>query len=138
MKLLRRTLAAFAAVCLMSAAVAAADPSGTWKWTSQGRGGGGNTGTPRESTLTLTMKDGKLAGKLSTPGRGGDPMVSEIKDATFKGDTISFTVERQFGDNKFVSKYSGKLSGDTITGEYESPGRDGQTSKREWVAKRSK
>ena len=29
-------------------------------------------------------------------------------------------------------------TGDTITGESEGPGRDGQTMKREWVAKRAK
>jgi hypothetical protein len=139
MKTLRQSVAAFAAFCLVSAVAFAADPSGTWKWTSQGRGGkDGGTGTPRESTLVLAMKDGKLTGKVTTPGRGGDPTTTEITDAAVKGDTISFSVERTFGDNKFVSKYSGKLAGDTITGEYESPGRDGQTSKREWTAKRAK
>ena len=122
----------------MSAAVFAADPSGTWKWTQQGRGGGGGGGTPRESSLTLTMKDGKLAGKLSTPGRDGATTTTDIKDAAIKGDVVSFTVEREFNGNKFVTKYSGKLAGDTITGEAEGPGRDGQTSKREWVAKRAK
>ena len=60
------TLAALAAFALMTVAVFAADPSGTWKWIQQGRGGGGG-GTPRESTLMLTMNDGKLAGKLSSP-----------------------------------------------------------------------
>ena len=67
-------------------------------------------------------------------------MMSEIRlsAASVKDDVVSFSVERQFGDNKFVTKYSGKLAGDTITGEAESPGRDGQTMKREWVAKRAK
>lgn len=133
-----RTFAAFVAACVLSAAVFAADPSGTWKWTTQGRGGGGGGGTPRESTLTLVMKDGKLTGKLTTPGRGGDPMSTEISNASIKGDVVSFTIEREFNGNKFVSKYSGKLAGDTITGESESPGRDGQTMKREWNAKRAK
>ena len=119
----------------MSAAVFAADASGTWKWTQQGRGGGG---TPRESTLSLVQKDGKLTGKVSSPGRDGATNTTEIANASIKDDVVAFTVERQFGDNKFVSKYSGKLAGDTITGEIESPGRDGQTMKREWVAKRSK
>lgn len=139
MKSRKRSVAAFFAACLLSAAVFAADPSGTWKWTVQGRGGGGGGGgTPRESTLTLAMKDGKLAGKLTTPGRGGDPMSTEISNAAIKGDVVSFTVEREFNGNKFVTKYSGKLAGDTITGEAESPGRDGQTMKREWTAKRAK
>jgi hypothetical protein len=124
----------------MSAAVYAADPSGTWKWTQQGRGGGGGGGggTPRESTLTLTMKDGKLTGKLSSPGRDGGTNETAISNASIKDDVVAFAVEREFNGNKFVTKYSGKLAGDTITGEAESPGRDGQTMKREWVAKRSK
>jgi hypothetical protein len=123
----------------MSAAALAADASGTWKWTQQGRGGkSGGGGTPRESTLTLTEKDGKLMGKVSSPGRDGGTTSVDIKDGTIKGDVVAFTVEREFGDNKFVIKYSGKIAGDTITGETESPGRDGQTTKREWVAKRSK
>lgn len=137
MKSRTRSVAAFFAACFLAAAVFAADPSGTWKWTMQGRGGGGG-GTPRESTLTLAMKDGKLTGKLTTPGRGGDPMSTEISNAAVKGDVVSFTVEREFNGNKFVTKYSGKLAGDTITGEAESPGRDGQTMKREWSAKRAK
>lgn len=119
----------------MSVVVFAADPSGTWKWTVQGRGGGG---TPRESTLVLAMKDGKLTGKLTTPGRGGNPMSTEISNASLQGDAISFTVEREFNGNKFVTKYNGKLVGDMISGEAESPGRDGQTMKREWNAKRAK
>lgn len=138
MKTLPRFVAAFAAFCLVTAAVWAADASGTWKWTTQGRGGGGGGGTPRESTLTLAMKDGKLTGKLSTPGRDGATNATEITNGAVKVDVVSFTVEREFNGNKFVSKYSGKLAGDTITGEIEAPGRDGATSKREWVAKRSK
>jgi hypothetical protein len=139
MKSLTRISAAFVAACLMSAAVFAADASGTWKWTQQGRGGkSGGTGTPREATLTLVQKDGKLTGSVSSPGRDGAATTTEIANGTIKGDMIAFTVERTFGDNKYVMKYSGKLAGDTISGEYESPGRDGQTTKREWVAKRSK
>ncbi len=137
MKLLSRPRAAFAAFCLISAAVFAADPSGTWKWTQQGRGGGGGGGTPRESTLTLALKDGKLTGKLTTPGRDGATNATEISAAAIKDDVVTFSVEREFNGNKFVSKYSGKLAGDTITGEVEAPGRDGM-SKREWVAKRAK
>jgi hypothetical protein len=139
MKSLRRSLAALAAFALMSAAVFAADPSGTWKWTQQGRGGGGGGGTPRESTLTLVAKDGKLTGKVSSPGRDGATSTTEITNGSIKDDVVTFSVERTFGDNKFVTKYSGKLSGDTITGESESPGRDGgQPRKTEWVAKKAK
>lgn len=140
MKSLRRTIAATAAVCIMSVAAYAADASGTWKWTQQGRGGGGGGGgQPREQTLTLTQKDGKITGKLSSPGRDGATMTADVTNGTIKDDVVSFTIEREFGGNKFVTKYNGKLAGDTITGESESPGRDGgEPVKREWVAKRAK
>jgi len=134
MKSLRRTFAALAAVCLTSAAALAADPTGTWTWTQPARGGG----APRESTLVLAMKGGQLTGKLTTPGRDGATNTAEIRDASIKGEVITFTVERQFGDNKVVTKYSGKLAGDTITGSAEGPGRDGQVQKRDWNAKRAK
>src|SRR5687767_8646379 len=103
MKSLRRTLAAVAAACLMSVAVFAADASGTWKWTVEGRGGG----QPREQTLTLAEKDGKVTGKLTAPGRDGMTTV-DISDGAIKGDVVTFSVERAFGDMKFVTKYSGK------------------------------
>lgn len=100
----------------------------------QGRGGN----APREASVTLVMKDGKLAGKITLPGRGGqagEPL--EIKNAAVKGDTLSFSVEREMGGNTIVTKYTGKLDGDTITGTSEVT-RDGQVQSREWMAKRSK
>jgi len=164
MKSPRYLIAAFAAVFLLSAAFAA-DPSGTWKWTMTmgggqrppggpppggGPGGGappaggdgqrppppadGGKRGPRESTLTLALKDGQLTGSLS--GRGGD---TPIANATFKDDQISFTVEREFQGNKMVSKYDGKLDGDTIKGTIELPGRDGSEPRKvDWNATRAK
>jgi hypothetical protein len=136
MKLLSRSIAAIAAVCVMSAAAFAADPSGTWKWTQPSRGGGGGGGTPREITLNLTVKDGKLAGTVAMPSRGGGaPTEVAIKNASVKDDAIAFEVEREYNGNKFVTKYSGKLAGDTITGKSESE-RNGEVRSNEWVAKR--
>jgi len=134
MKSLRRSFAAFAAVSLFAVAAFAADPSGTWKWSQPGRGGG----APRESTLTLAVKDGKLTGSLATPGRGGDPVTTEITNASLKDDTVTFTIEREFNGNKVVANYTGKIDGDTIKGSIEGPGRNGETMKRDWEAKRAK
>lgn len=135
MKHPRRSLAAFAAFCVLSVAAYAADASGTWKWSQPGRG----DAPAREASVTLAVKDGKLTGQATLPGRGGDAGAPvAIANGSVNGDTISFTVERQRGDNKIVTKYTGKLSGDTITGTSEGPGRDGQVQSREWVAKRSK
>jgi hypothetical protein len=147
MKSLRRTFAALAALCIASLALAA-DASGTYKWTQQGgRGRGGNAGggqggggQPQELTLVLAMKDGKLTGKVTMPGRGGgEPVTAEIKDAKMTGDEIAFSVERQGRNgNAMVTKYQGKLEGDTIKGQIEMPGfGGGEPRKVDWVAKKS-
>jgi hypothetical protein len=127
MKILRNLIAATSAAFVLAVAVFAGDPTGAWKWTSEGRNG------PMESTGTLTLKEGKLTGSVS--GRNGD---TAIGDATFKNDQIDFTVTREFNGNKMVSKFSGKLEGDTITGSIERPGRDGKVNKSVWKATRSK
>lgn len=138
MKSLRRSLAAFAAVCLASVALAA-DPSGTWTFAGGGRGGGGGGGTPAQNTLVLALKDGKLTGKVTMMGRG-EPQTFDIKDASLKDDVVSFSVERpgRDGGPARVTKYSGKLAGDTITGKAEGPGRGGEVMSNDWVAKKSK
>jgi hypothetical protein len=135
MKSFPRKIAAFAAVCLMSVAAFAADPSGTWTFAGGGRGGA----APAQNSLVLAMKDGKLTGTLTAPGRGGQPAAPvNISAAELKGDVVSFTVERNFNGNSIVTKYSGKLEGDTITGKAEGPGRDGAVTSRDWVATRAK
>ena len=130
-------LAAFiAAFCVTVAAFAAeASPAGTWKWTVQGRQGGQGF----EQTLKLDYKDGKLTGTVLGATRGDFTIPdAPISEASFKDGTIKFAVEREFNGNKFTSRYEGKLEGDTITGKSQSPGRDGQTTARDWVAKRQK
>jgi hypothetical protein len=132
-----KVVAAFvAAFCITLAALAAeASPAGTWKWTVQGRQGGQGF----EQTLKLDYKDGKLTGTVLGATRGNFTIPdTAISDASYKDGTIKFAVEREFNGNKFTSKYEGKLEGDTITGKSETPGRDGQTMSREWVAKRQK
>ena len=104
---------------------------GTWTWTTPGRDGG----PERKATLKLKTEGDKLTGTLSAPGRGGQAVDTAIADAKVKGDEISFTVTREFNNNKVTSKYNGKISGDTIKGKIETE-RDGQTNSRDWEAKR--
>ena len=133
------------AVALLTSAAQAADATGTWKWTQAARGGGGGAGgQPREITLKLKQEGDKLTGTIAMPaGRGGGgggaaaPAETPIEAGMVKGDEISFTVTREFQGNKFVSKYSGKVDGDTIKGKVESE-RGGQTQSRDWEAKRAK
>ena len=128
--------ACVAAFCLTLAAFAAdASPAGTWKWTVQGRQGGQGF----EQTLKLDYTDGKLSGMILGATRGDFTIPdAPISDASFQDGTIKFTVSREFNGNKFTSKYEGKIEGDTITGKSQTPGRDGQTMSRDWVAKRQK
>ena len=129
MKTLRSLLTAVIAVSVFTIAAFAADLSGSWKWTFEGRNG------PMEATSKLTLgKDGTLTGTVS--GRMGD---TAIGDASFKDGLVAFTVTREFNGNKVVTKYEGKLEGDTITGTIERPGRDGGApTKTEWKATRVK
>jgi len=118
------TVSLFFAVGMTTAALAA-DPSGTWKWTTHSPNGEINT------TLKLESKDGKLTGAYSN--QFGD---AEISKASLQGDVITFEVVRDLGGTPFVVKYRGKLEGETITGTIEAPGQDGGALKLDWNAKR--
>ncbi len=129
-----------ASVALLISAVTAiaadASPAGTWKFTAAGRGG--NPGIER--TLTLELKDGQLTGMLKGASMGQFEIPdTAISAASFKDGAVAFNVELDFNGNKFVTKYTGKLDSDTITGSVERPGRDGGAPvKTDWVAKRAK
>lgn len=123
-------LAFWASVAVFSGAtslLAAENPTGTWKWTVTF-----NNNT-REQTLTLKLEGDKLTGTLL--GRNNQEI--PIDNASFKDDKISFTVTREFNGQRFTTKYSGTIKGDTITGKIEME-RDGQAISRDWEAKRQK
>ena len=121
------TLAVGLLALVFVSTASAADPTGTWKWSVTF---GDQT---REQTAKLKLEGDKLTGVIV----GRNNMETAIADATFKDDTISFTVTRERDGNKFVSKYSGKLDGDAIKGKIESE-RDGQARSVDWNAKREK
>jgi hypothetical protein len=112
---------------LATAAIWAADPSG--KWTAETQGRNGNT-----MTVTMNLKaDGdKLTGTVS--GRMGE---TEISDGKVDGDTVSFTVVREFNGNKIKQNYKGKLDGDTIHFTVAMEGGQGGGQERKMDAKRS-
>jgi hypothetical protein len=101
-------------------------PTGTWKWEVK----------LNDQTIDLSLKlkqEGeKLTGALTGPG--GE---TEIQDGKYKDGDLSFTVLRERNGQKVTFKYTGKFSGDTIKGKTDID-RDGQTSSRDWEAKRSK
>jgi hypothetical protein len=135
MKSFCKLLAASVAVCFATVAAIAADASGTWKWTQPGRQGGQGF----EMTLKLEVKDGALSGSTApSQGPQGEIPAVAIGDASIKGDTVAFSITREFNGNKRTSKYEGKVEGDTIKGTVERQTRDGTTQKSEWVATRAK
>lgn len=129
MKTYQKIFTAFLAVCFMTVAAFAADasPAGNWKWSQQGRNGA------QEMTAKFDLKDGKLTGTVSG-GQAPEPVA--IGDATFKDGTISFTTTREFNGQKRVTKYQGKLEGETIKGSVERETQNGP-QKSDWVASRT-
>lgn len=121
------TLALGMVTLALVSTASAADPTGTWKWSAM-RGD-----QTIEQTLKLKLEGDKLTGALV--GRNNNE--TAIADASFKDDTVSFTVTREFNGQKRTTKYNGKLDGDTITGKTETE-RDGQKQERDWKATRAK
>lgn len=104
-----------------------ADPTGTWKWTVE------RNGQKRDVTAKIEVKDGKVTGTVS--GGKNDAKIDD--GGTFKDGKISFSVTREFKDQKFTSKYSGTVTEDTIKGTIESKIND-KDIKTEWEAKKEK
>jgi hypothetical protein len=111
----------------LGAPALAADVTGTWKWSVE------RNGQTFETTLKLKQAGEKLTGTIT--GRQGSE--TEIEEGKVVGDTVSFKVTREFGGNKVVQAYQGKLSGDMIKGDIKFE-RNGETQTREWEAKREK
>jgi len=118
---------ALAFVVLVSPLRAADDPTGTWKWETNF---GGKT---RENTLKLKLDGDKLTGSML----GRDNQETPIENASYKDGKISFTVTREFNNNKITSKYNGTVSGDSIKGKTETEF-NGQNRMADWDAKRQK
>jgi hypothetical protein len=122
----RWTLAIGLLALVFVSTAAAADPTGTWKWSVMGK-----DNATVEQTAKLKLEGDKLTGTVT---RGNND--TAITDGSFKDGTVAFTVTVERGGNKIVSKYSGKLDGDMIKGKIESD-RGGKTNSRDWVAKRA-
>ena len=113
----------------MISGVAAADkddPTGTWKYKVK------FNDKEFEQTLKLKNEDGKLTGTL-----GGGKNETKIEDGKFKDGEVTFTVTRDRKGVKTTSKYSGKVSGDTLKGTI-TRDVDGKETKTDFEAKREK
>lgn len=96
--------------------------AGIWKWSLPGQNG--------DTILNLKQDGEKLTGSYTNQfGK------AEITDGSLKDGDITFKVKREFNGQAFVIKYSGKLSGDKITGKCEFDV-NGETRALKWEAKR--
>jgi len=111
---------------------AKADPSGTWTWTMPGRQGQPD----RKITVKFKVDGTKVTGTISTPGRNGQARDTEIENGKLANGEISFSTTREVNGNKMTSKYTGKITGDTIKGKTEFE-RNGEPVSRDWEAKRA-
>jgi hypothetical protein len=120
-------------VALAFTAAARADDmpiDGAWKSTFKAQ-----DGTERTTTYKFKLDGDKLTGTVT----GRNNTETPIEDGTFKDGTVSFSVTREFNNNKVTIKYTGKLDGDTIKGSSERPGQNGgDPVKRDWTATREK
>jgi hypothetical protein len=110
----------------------AADATGSWTWSTPGRNGG----AARTNTLTLKVEGSKLTGKVAAPNHDGASVETPVTDGKIEGDSLSFSVVREFNGTTTTAKYAGKVAADKITGKVETT-RDGQPQSRDWEAKRS-
>src|SRR5687768_14877330 len=132
----RKWISPFLFLCMLVSSAFAADasPAGVWKWTVQGRQGGRGF----EQTVKLDYKNGTLSGIMLGRGTGQYSVPdTPITDDSFTDGQIKFAVTREFNGQKFTTKYSGKLEGNTIKGTFEREGPDGKApAKSEWIATR--
>src|SRR6476660_2336976 len=80
---------------LATAADEKVDPVGTWKCAYE------IGGQPRTSTLTIKKDGDKLAGTMDWP----DHKDAKLKDVKLKDKELTFSAERELGENKFHIEY---------------------------------
>ena len=101
-----------------------ADVAGTWEWSLPPDAGG------RRYTARLRQKFQKVDGTV----RVGTDSVS-LSNSRLRGDLLRFAVTDTLGGRRVRMRYSGRVSGDSITGHVVVE--DGKTGRRKWTAKRA-
>jgi uncharacterized protein (DUF2147 family) len=108
---------AFMALLCFTLVAAAADATGKWAMEQPGRNGG----PPRVTTFDLKASGNKLDGKVITMMQGA-PVETPITDGKVEGDTVTFTVVRNFNGNEMKTVYTGKVKDDAIDLSFEGRG----------------
>ncbi len=127
-----KQLACVLALAVTAGAACAADIAGNWTWTTPGRNGG------PDHVFTLTLKaDGPaLTGKLSTTGRAGKVIDTQIADGKLDGTTLTFNVVHENKGKATTNSYTGTLADDQIIGKIGFD-HDGKVQSHDWTAKRA-
>jgi hypothetical protein len=86
----------------------AVNVDGKWKWNYKTRDG-------QETEVYVRLK--REGEKLTGAYFARDGKETPIENGKINGDQLTFDVNREVGDQKMLFKYSGKISGDTITGK---------------------
>ena len=107
------------------------DPSGKYAWESRV----GNTAT--SFTLTLEMKDGKVAGTLETKRGDVAATSTSIADTVLDGNKLMFAVTTRTFGREATATYQGVVSESGISG-WVLTDVNGQPRDTAWTAKRSK
>lgn len=99
---------------------------GDWSWPVTALG--------RPATFRISLKqDGEtVTGRVA----GRAYRVLRIRNGSFKNGDVAFDIETRAPQNRIVTKYTGKLSGDKIKGSFETT-IAGKKQKTDWEAKRS-
>ena len=107
--------------------LAAWPPPRTRSPTRPARGSGRPSGRA-EAGEVLKLKLGRdKAHRHDHAGRRqGKATEVKIEDGKYKDGEVTFTVTREFNDQKFVTKYAAKVDGDTMKGTATSDGREGE------------
>ena len=102
MKTIRASVRCLIALTALTLGVSfAADIDGKWTGQVEGRNG------PQTQTLMLKADGNTLTGSVQG-GRGG---AVDISNGTIDGNNVSFTVIREFQDNKITQQFKGSVSG---------------------------
>ena len=117
----KKLLFVFTILLVVAFVAMAADVTGKWVYEQAGRGGG----NPTQVTLNLKANGSTLTGSVVRPGRGGDPMETQISEGKIDGDNISFKITIQMGDNSMTTEYAGTVSGNELKLKITRPGRGG-------------
>lgn len=111
---------------IVSAQGVATEPSGTWRWKYD------MEGKTREDAVMLNLDSGKLTGAFQ--GLPEKPV--DIKEAKFKDNQLSFTVEYKVKDQAVSLAFAGKVKKDDLEGTVTVTTEAG-TEEYPWTPKRS-